>query len=224
MRVSAPTLAAVLWDLDGTLIDSEPLWIEAELAMLDRFGIEMSDATHDRLIGAGLWDAAEHFRELGVRMSADAIVHEWVEHVSDGLSRGEPSWRPGARELLGSLQDAGVPCALVTMSVRLLAEQIAAILPPGSFQAIVAGDELVDRPKPFPDAYLRGAAALDVDIAASLALEDSPTGLTSAHAAGAVAIGIPNLLPLDTAPAHELWATLAGVDAEHVTARFRALR
>lgn len=222
--MNTPQLEAVLWDLDGTLIDSEPLWLEAEHAMLERFGLEMGQETHDRLIGAGLWDAAEHFRDLGVTMSADAIVDEWVQHVSAGLHRVEPQWRPGARELLTSLQSTGVPCALVTMSVRLLAEQIAAMLPADTFAAIVAGDEVGDRPKPFPDSYLLGAAALGVPIAGSLALEDSPTGLKAAHSAGAVAIGVPNLLPLDAAPAHELWPTLHGVDAAHVAERFRALR
>ena len=88
--MTSDTLAAVLWDMDGTLIDSEPLWIEVELAMLRRYGLEMSAETHERMIGSGLWEAAEHFRELGVPLSADEIVAEWVESVERGIAETEP--------------------------------------------------------------------------------------------------------------------------------------
>jgi len=216
-------LAGVLWDMDGTLIDSEPLWLEAEHAMLARFGIELTAETRDRLVGIGLWDAAEGFRRLGVPMSADDIVAEWVDGVSRGLAEVGPRWRPGARELLLSLRDAGIPCAVVTMSVRSLAEQVLGLLPEGVFAAVVAGDE-VAHAKPHPDPYLRGAAAIGVPIERCLAIEDSPTGLRSAHASGAVAVGVPNLVPLDDAPAHALWTTLGGLDAARLRARFEALR
>ncbi len=143
----------------------------------------MSEETHKRMIGSGLWDAANHFRDLGVPLSADEIVAEWVVGVSRGLTESEPEWRPGSRELLESLRESGVPCALVTMSVRSLAEAVSAMLPEGSFQAIIAGDEVAFE-KPHPDPYLRGAAALGVPIENCVALEDSPTGLKSAHASG----------------------------------------
>ncbi|MCA0346735.1 MAG: HAD family phosphatase [Actinobacteria bacterium] len=221
--MTSDTLAAVLWDMDGTLIDSEPLWIEVELAMLRRYGLEMSAETHERMIGSGLWEAAEHFRELGVPLSADEIVAEWVESVERGIAETEPQWRPGARELLASLLAAGIPCALVTMSTRSLADAVVAMLPQGTFQAIIAGDE-VEHEKPHPDPYLRGAAALGIPTSACLAFEDSPTGLTSAHASGAVAIGVPNMVSLDEAPSHALLPTLAGLDAEMVAAHFARLR
>lgn len=216
-------LAGVLWDMDGTLIDSEPLWLEAEHSMLHRFGIPLTDETRDRLVGSGLWDAAGHFRGLGVRMSEDDIVAEWVACVSRGIAETEPAWRPGALELLLSLREDGIPCALVTMSVRSLAEQVIAMLPEGVFSAVVAGDE-VEHAKPHPDPYLRGATALGVPASDCLAIEDSPTGLRSASAAGAVAIGVPNLVPLDAAPAHALWPTLDGLDAAALRSGFAALR
>ncbi len=221
--MSEQQLAAVLWDMDGTLIDSEPMWLRAELAMLERYGIEMSEETHDRLIGSGLWDAAELFRELGVEMTADEIVAEWVANVGADLEQEGADWRPGAVELLASLAEAGIPSALVTMSVRSLAEQVVRLLPPGTFTAIVAGDD-VARAKPHPEPYLRGAEVLGVPIERCLVLEDSPTGLRSAAASGAVAIGVPNLLPLGGAPAHALWAGLDGVDAALVGRQFDVLR
>jgi len=221
--MTSDTLAAVLWDMDGTLIDSEPLWIEVELAMLRRYGLEMSAETHERMIGSGLWEAAEHFRELGVPLSADEIVAEWVESVERGIAETEPQWRPGARELLASLQQAGVPCALVTMSTRSLADAVVAMLPAGTFRAIIAGDE-VEHEKPHPDPYLRGAAALGVPIESCLAFEDSPTGLTSAYASGAIAVGVPNMVLLDAAPSHALFSTLVGLDARDVSEHFARLR
>lgn len=221
--MTAHTLAAVLWDMDGTLIDSEPLWLKAELRMLARYGIEMSEGTHLQLIGSGLRDAAEHFQDLGVPMSIDEIVGEWVREVGRGLAEDGPDWRPGARELLASLADSGVPCALVTMSVRSLAEQVAAMLPEGTFHAIIAGDE-VELEKPHPQPYLLAADALGVSIDDCLAIEDSPTGLRSAHASGAVAIGVPNLVALESAPSHELWATLSDRSAATLQADFARIR
>ncbi|MFC6234156.1 HAD family hydrolase [Leucobacter soli] len=222
-RAPEPVLSAVLWDMDGTLIDSEPLWLEAEHRMLARYGVEMTPGIGEQLVGSGLWEAAELFRGLGVRMPADDIVAEWVEQVGRGMDEGRVTWRPGARELLASLGDAGVPSALVTMSVRSLAERTAAILPAGTFSAIVAGDE-VTRPKPHPEPYLRGAAALDVPIESCLVIEDSPTGLRSAAASGAVAIGVTNLVDLAGAPAHDIRSTLVGLDAAGIRAEFARLR
>lgn len=216
-------MQAVLWDMDGTIIDSEPLWLASEQAMLARYGIELTAETRDRLVGTGLWDAAARFQELGVPLSADAIVDEWVADVARGIVSGEARWRPGARDLLASLTDAGIPCALVTMSVQALADIVVAQLPPQTFSAIISGDA-AHPPKPHPDPYLRGAAALGVAVDACLALEDSPTGLRSAMAAGAVAIGVPHLVSLEDAPAHALWKTLEGHSAASLLEAFQRLR
>lgn len=214
---------AVLWDMDGTLIDSEPLWLAAEVAMLSRYGIELTLETRDQIVGSGLLAAASLFQGLGVPMSADAIIAEWAESVIAGLRVGEPAWRPGALELLSSLRDAGIPSALVTMAFRSIADAVVEMLPEHTFVAIVAGDEVAHE-KPHPDPYLRGAAALGVDINRCVAIEDSPTGLRAAHASGAIAIGVPNLVDLGAAPKHELWPSLAGVDAARLAERFRSLR
>ena len=226
MRMSAHelprTLDAVLWDMDGTLIDTEPLWLQAETAMLRRYGLELNQELRDNLIGSGLVAAAEIFQRIGVPMETDEIIAEWAQGVSARLKGAQPDWRPGAVELLASLKEAQIPCALVTMSVRSLADQVVDLLPEGTFSAIVAGDE-VEHEKPHPDPYLRGAAALDVNISHCVAFEDSPTGLRSASASGAVAIGIPNLLPLSSAPADDLWPTLAGHTAITLKEQFRRL-
>ncbi|WP_031290150.1 HAD family hydrolase [Leucobacter sp. UCD-THU] len=215
--------AAVLWDMDGTVIDSEPLWLEAELSMLSRYGIELTAEVRDRMIGSGLRNAAVIFQQMGVPLGVDEIIAEWETAVIAGLREAGPQWRPGAVELLESLATAGIPSALVTMAVRSIADTVVGLLPEGLFRGIVAGDE-VEHEKPDPDPYLRGAALLGVPIERCLAIEDSFTGLAAAHSSGAVAIGVPNLLDLTGASAHEVWPTLAGVDADRLSERFRSLR
>lgn len=217
------SLQAVLWDMDGTLVDSEPLWLEAEEQMLSQYGLSMSDEDRLSLVGTGLWDAADLFRALGVPLGADEIVAQWVQSVLEGFERTGVAWRPGALEALASLAQAGIPCALVTMSVRSLAEWVVSRLPAGTFSAIVAGDE-VEHAKPHPEPYLRGAAALGVPIESCIAFEDSPKGLGSAVASGAVAVGIPNIVDLSAERAHALWPSLEGRDAESFRATFAELR
>ena len=118
-------------------------------------------------------------------------------------------WRPGARELLSELREAGIPTALVTMSIGRMAHHVADRLGFLGFDAVVSGDD-VAKSKPHPESYLRGAELLGVEIAHCLAIEDSPAGISSAAAAGAVVIGVPFMVELDGAPADTLWPTLAG--------------
>lgn len=213
--------AAVLWDMDGTIVDSEGIWLDVTEAMLVRFGIVMTDATRELLVGSGLRTAAEHYRELGVPLSVEQMLAEWVSEVSVALHAGELQWRPGAREMLASLDAAGIPCALVTMSVRALADIVIAQLPAGTFQATVAGDEVVHE-KPHPEPYLLGAKLLGVPIDQCVVIEDSPTGLRSGAAAGAIAIGVSNHVSLRGAPAAAVWPTLAGAGASDLVATYIA--
>lgn len=221
--MTAQTLDAVLWDMDGTLIDSEPLWVAAEHALLERFGASLTPEEELSLVGTGLWDCAALMRSRGVDLPADDIVAELCASVAERMAAGEVAWRPGARELLASLAEAGVPCALVTMSIRSLAGQVAELLPAHTFRVIVGGDEVAQE-KPHPEAYLTAAAHLGVSIEACLAFEDSVTGLRSASASGAVAVGIPNLIDLSDAPSHALISTLDGLDVRGVHELFARLR
>lgn len=214
---------AVLWDLDGTIIDTEPLWLAAEVQMLARYGLHLSDEFRESLIGSGLRTAAARFQALGVPLTVQEILDEWTRHVGSGLTAEVPAWRPGVVSLLESLRSAGIPSALVTMSLRPLAERIVGLLPTGMFQAIVTGDDVAYE-KPHPDPYERGAAALGVDVRRCIAIEDSPTGARSAASAGAFVVGVPNLLDLGDAPVDRLLPSLAGVDALDLATMYRAHR
>lgn len=204
LAFSVPTRpAAVLWDMDGTLADTEPYWMAAERALVAEFGGSWSDADALQMVGLALPDAAAVLQGAGVAMEASAIVDRLTADVIDAIEQRGVPWRDGARELLEEIRRAGIPTALVTMSMREMALSIVGQIPFTGFDVVVAGDDAA-RPKPFPDPYLQAASALGVDPAASIALEDSPTGIRSALAAGTVVIGVPNIVALDGYGAHAL--------------------
>src|SRR6187399_1708707 len=123
--------AAVLWDLDGTVIDTEPYWIECEYELVAEFGGQWSDADAHSIIGFDLLDGAAVLRERGgVPLPPQEIVDRLVAGVVARLRQVLP-FRPGARELLSALNRAGVPCALVTMSWRAITDEVLRQLPPG---------------------------------------------------------------------------------------------
>jgi len=210
---------AVLWDMDGTLVDTEPYWIAAEFEVASRYG---GTWDHDRaklLVGADLLDAGRSMRELaGIDVTPEQIVDELLDSVVESI-RQEIPWRPGARELLAALNDADIPCALVTMSWRRFAEPVVDALPRNSFRVIVTGDE-VARGKPHPEPYLEAARRLGVAPRRCLAIEDSPTGVASATAAGCVVVAVPNVVAVPPGPGHTLLESLTELDLDGMRAYF----
>ncbi|GAA1124692.1 HAD family phosphatase [Microbacterium natoriense] len=199
---------AVLWDMDGTLVDTEPYWMAAETALIESFGGTWTHEDALQLVGSGLIDSAIIIQNAGVEMDAEAIVSHLTDAVQESLRTQGVPFRPGARELLQDLRDAGIPTALVTMSLRRMALSVVELIDFEAFDIVVAGDD-VDNAKPHPEPYLQAAALLGVDIADAVVIEDSPTGLRAGIASGAIALGVPHIVPLDGVGAHELWPTLA---------------
>jgi HAD superfamily hydrolase (TIGR01509 family) len=192
-----PDLAAVLWDMDGTLVDTEPYWIAAEFALVERHGGTWSQELALQLVGNDLLTSGHFIREHAPlpHVSAEQIVQELLDDVTARVAEAVP-WRPGARELLADVRAAGVPCALVTMSYQRFVAPILATLPEGSFQTVVTGDQ-VSRGKPDPEPYLTAAERLGVDPADCLAIEDSNTGARSAEAAGCTVLAVPHHVPVE---------------------------
>ncbi|MEO2132859.1 HAD family hydrolase [Microbacterium sp.] len=220
--MSSALPAAVLWDMDGTLVDTEPYWMEAETALVESFGGTWTHEQALTLVGQGLETSGTILQEAGVRMSVAGIIDHLTGEVTRLLAeRGSPL-RPGAHELLTALHDAGIRCALVTMSMRRMAAQVVAPFP-DLFEIIVAGDD-VTRPKPFPDAYLQACGILGIDPADAVAIEDSPTGVRAAVAAGVTTIGVPLMVSLVGTGAHSLWPTLAGRTPDDIAAVHAAHR
>lgn len=207
--------AAVLWDMDGTLVDTEPYWMAAEIPLVESFGGVWTHEQALALVGLGLEDAARLLQDAGVQLPVHEIVDRLTARVMEQFRTKGVPFRPGARELLADLRAAGVRTGLVTMSLRRMAETVVELIDFPAFDVIVAGDDAT-RPKPFPDPYLEACTELGVDIADTVAIEDSPNGLRSAVAAGGVALGVPLMVSLTGVGAHELWPTLDGRTAQDI--------
>ena len=206
-----PLPEAVLWDMDGTLVDTEPYWMAAERELVAAHGGTWSHEDALSLVGNPLVVSARILRERGgVDLTDEQIVEFLIGRVIDQV-RVEVPWQPGARELLAALRDAGVPCALVTMSYRSLAEPVVELAPEGAFSVLVCGDE-VERGKPDPEPYLLAAQHLGVDVTRCVAIEDSPAGIASARAAGAATLGVEAVVPVLPAPGLSRTPSLELVD------------
>ncbi|MGO4691720.1 HAD family hydrolase [Glaciibacter sp. 2TAF33] len=211
-----PRPAAVLWDMDGTLVDTEPYWMVAEDELVASFG---GTWTHDDamlLVGSGLWASATILQDRGVALEADAIVQRLTDRVQEQLAVHGVPWRPGARELLRAVKDAGIPTALVTMSVERMARQVIDLIDFAAFDTVVAGD-MVTHSKPHPEAYLTAAAALGVDPAHCVAIEDSAPGVAAAVAAGTIVIAVPHQVDLPPSALYARWPTLRDATVADLT-------
>jgi HAD superfamily hydrolase (TIGR01509 family) len=203
-------LQAVLWDMDGTLVDTEPVWIAAEYELAAKAGATWSEEHGIDLIGRNLLDSGQYIRDhMGLDLTAEQVVEELLDRVVDVVSGGL-TWCPGARELLAEQSEAGVPAALVTMSYRRLAQAVVDALPAGTFGAVVVGDE-VTRGKPHPEPYLSAARLLDADPARCVAIEDSRPGVQSAQAAGCHVLAVPNHQGIPDAPKRTVHESLRSV-------------
>jgi HAD superfamily hydrolase (TIGR01509 family) len=202
--------AAVLWDMDGTLVDTEPYWMECEFELAERYGGTWSREHALALVGGDLIDSATYMRaNMGIDRTPLQIVEELLDGVVQRVEQEVP-WRPGARELLASLRELEVPCALVTMSWRRFVEPVIRSLPEGSFDVLVCGDE-VSRGKPHPEPYLRAAELVGLAPEQTLAIEDSPTGAASAAAAGCRVLVVPSHVAVPPGERQVLLESLVGL-------------
>jgi HAD superfamily hydrolase (TIGR01509 family) len=213
--------------MDGTIVDTEPYWIEAEHALVSAHGGTWSHEQAMQLVGQSLVYSAGILQQAGVDLSRREIIDTLTAQVIERVRQAVP-WRPGARELLDQLQAAGVRCALVTMSEAPLAREIVASLPKPYFEFVVTGDT-VTFGKPHPEAYLKAIELLaerDPELTARdcVALEDSAPGVAAAVASGAVTVAVPHLVALPQDSRHATWDTLEGravADLEELLERGR---
>lgn len=215
------SLQAVLFDMDGTLLDSEKVWDVALDDLAEWLGGSLSITARQRMVGSSLArSVAILHSDLGIEADPESSGGYLLERTAE-LFRTDLVWKPGARELVGAVRDAGVPAALVTSTHRRLTEIALDTLGREFFAAVVCGDE-VRRPKPHPDPYLRAASLLDASPGRCVAIEDSPLGVTAAEAAGCVVLAVPSEVELDPAPTRTLRASLEGLSVADLDALVRA--
>jgi HAD superfamily hydrolase (TIGR01509 family) len=203
-------LQAVLLDMDGLLVDSEPLWFEVERVIMDRLGGPWAPADQEHLIGGSLERSVGYMLGKATRPAEPEEVGRWLV---DGMAevvreRGVPL-KPGAADLLAGLAAADVPRALVTSAERAIMTAIIQVTGLDIATTVCAED--VTRRKPDPEPYLRAAALLGADPASCVALDDSPTGIASAEAAGCVAVAVPSV-PIGDRPGRLTVASLTELD------------
>jgi HAD superfamily hydrolase (TIGR01509 family) len=211
-----PFPRAVLWDLDGTLIDSEHYWALSQSRLAKHYGATWTHEDEKGVIGSSLYDSSELIRnKFGIE---DRSVQEIIDHLTDEVieqMRASLPWRPGALDLLLELKQAGIKTAMVTMSMRRMAMAVVQAIPFPAFDAVIAGDD-VRYGKPHPEPYLTAAHTLGFDPSECLAFEDSITGLTSAVAAGTNAVGVTNMLKLPEGPDRKIIDSLVGLSVENL--------
>lgn len=210
--------AAVLFDMDGTLVDSEKLWSIALQDYVSYRGGSLSAGTREAMVGSNMRDSMRLLlADLGIPGTAQEIANAagWVERRIAELFRQGLPWRPGAREALRAVQASGVPTALVTSTVRALTEIALEDIGRG-FDVTVCGDEVDGGNKPNPRPYLMACDLLGVEPGDCVAIEDSPTGVSSALGAGCLVIGVPCEVPLRPRPGLVLRDSLDGLDMSDI--------
>ena len=194
---------AVLWDMDGTLIDSEPLWIEQERQLMESIGVTWTHEDAIHCVGGPMARVDAYMRSKLPSADLDkfgplVLTNKLLQRMEDRLSHDIP-FTPGAFELVNEMKSANLPLALVSASSRPLMN--AALKSIGSqLFDITISDNDVERSKPDPEGYVKAAVSLDVDISRSLIIEDSITGMTAAIASGAFVLGLPHVAELPHGP------------------------
>ena len=211
--MSAPLLpGAVLFDMDGLLVDTEKVWFEVECELVTSLGGSWGRADQELLVGGPLERTVAHIAStVPGAIDASEIGAALVSGMVARLRRGPVTWMPGARELVAEVRAAGLPRALVSSSMRAIVEAVLDAIGREHLPLTVSGND-VARTKPHPDPYLLAARTLGVDPAECVALEDSVTGATAARRAGCLTIIVPSVEDVPDGVAHHRVASLRELD------------
>lgn len=218
-------MRAVLWDMDGTLVDSEKLWDIAMHALYARMGGVLTAEVRESTVGGSAESVMRIiYDDLGLARDSAAMAEsaDWLHDYTGELFEQGLPWRPGAKRILDALTAAGIPMALVTNTRRGLTERALKSIGSHYFTVTVCGDE-VDRAKPAPDPYLTAARLLGIPAEHCLAVEDSVTGTASAEAAGCPVLVVPNDIEVPEGPGRWRVETLAALGVEDLRAAYQAL-
>jgi HAD superfamily hydrolase (TIGR01509 family) len=214
-------LQGVLFDMDGLLVDTEPVWFEVERLVMARLGGDWTAADQQALVGGSLRRSVDYLISRSARPDqapAFDVVADWlIGGMADLLAASEIEPMPGAVALIGEVAAAGLPYALVTSSERVIADAVLKALARHGigFDVVVCGAD-VSQPKPDPEPYRLGAALVGADPRCCVALEDSPNGVRSALAAGCATVAVPGLVPITARPGLLIVDSLADLDLDRL--------
>jgi HAD superfamily hydrolase (TIGR01509 family) len=214
-------LDAVLWDMDGTLVDSEKLWDVALYETAEALGGKLSEQTRMTLVGSNMDDTSACLLEVAGRAVTPESIGKtgsMIRRRTAGLFDDALPWRPGAREVLAAVRAAGLRSALVTSTERDLTDLALNTIGREFFDVTVCGDEVEGCNKPHPRPYLKAAELLGVAPERCVAVEDSPPGTASAVAAGCTVLVIPNDVEVEPGERRVFRDTLVGVDVPALAA------
>ncbi|MEV4685868.1 HAD family hydrolase [Streptomyces kurssanovii] len=207
----AAALQAVFLDMDGTLVDTEGFWWDAEVEVFADLGHRLDEAWRDVVVGGPMTRSAGYLIEAtGADIGLAELTVLLNDKFEERISRGVPLM-PGAARLLAELAAHNVPTALVSASHRRIIDRVLASLGPQHFALSVAGDE-VPRTKPHPDPYLLAAQGLGAEPARCAVVEDTATGVASAEAAGCRVVAVPSVAPIQPAGGRVVVRSLEEVD------------
>jgi HAD superfamily hydrolase (TIGR01509 family) len=207
---------AILFDMDGLFIDSEPDWHAAETQMMRRYGYDWQPSDQLQCLGGPLSRVTEYMSDcLNGRIEPEVLGIVIIDEMKIRLGTAT-SYMPGSIEFSKLVSQAQIPQALVSASPRELVDAVVSSLDQNFFkQTVAAGD--IERTKPFPDPYLHAAKLLEVDISNCLIFEDSQTGITAATASGAFVVAIPHFIEVTESPRLKRIESFEGLTLQHLS-------
>ena len=208
-------MSAILFDMDGTLIDSEPLWFSAEVQVMAELGAIWERSDQVNCLGGPMERTERYMQERTGNVKPFGYFSERLDLVMEKKLANELTFMPNALELTADCIAAGIPLALVTASTGRQMRSVLTRFPSNTFKATISRDDVANS-KPFPDPYLLAAKTLGVDISNCLVFEDSLTGVESGLSAGAQVIGIPHLVEMKPHSSLRLINSLADINLEQI--------
>ncbi len=211
-------IEAVFFDMDGTLVDTEPYWLASEIELMSNFGYSWSAEDQRHCLGGPLLRVGEYMHSLVDAETPEYFVNALVRKVEEKFSQGI-NFMPGAHELLHALHMANMPLGLVSASPRNLVDATLNALPSKYFQVSISSNDVVNS-KPDPESYIRAAKSLNVNLSRCVILEDSMTGIAAARASRAFVIAIPHIVDIKPDPQTIVIDSLVDFHLEELLEKF----